>query len=390
MIMIPFQNVSLIIILVVILLITLETQGSKTDETKEATMLPAEHNHHYHRTEDMGRLSFHHFKSTLSTQNEAKLIAEGSSTIDDHHSLPDTAQTFCVTASEQINGRGTSGRLWMGSRGNTYVTIGITMKRWMTNSNRGYLPITLLPLKIGSLVASRIRSFLSECSSTANCNDDDINIGDRNKGVDGTTCDFSDGKSGRVTVKWPNDVLVDREKISGILIESTTNEWLLIGIGINVAHAPPISTTGSNNGRTSTCLQNHCPQNFLSPSINNKDDDKDNNDIDNNKDDDATIQATSIAIARRLGEDLARDVHAWFQQWMDNEQQPTTSSSLAESIVEEWRELVDPEMELILRDVPTLEEKRYVKMVDVLPDGRIKVIGTKDGLEQILVSDYFL
>ena len=38
-------------------------------------------------------------------------------------------------------------------------------------------------------------------------------------------------------IKWPNDVLVDGKKISGILIEYSNN-FVIIGIGINVAHAP--------------------------------------------------------------------------------------------------------------------------------------------------------
>jgi BirA family biotin operon repressor/biotin-[acetyl-CoA-carboxylase] ligase len=52
-----------------------------------------------------------------------------------------------------------------------------------------------------------------------------------------------------VTIKWPNDVLVDGAKVSGTLIEShrlirstEVRRWsaeaLVIGIGVNVAHFP--------------------------------------------------------------------------------------------------------------------------------------------------------
>jgi BirA family biotin operon repressor/biotin-[acetyl-CoA-carboxylase] ligase len=46
-----------------------------------------------------------------------------------------------------------------------------------------------------------------------------------------------------VTHKWPNDVLVDGAKISGILLESGgiaggKVEWLVLGIGINLRHHP--------------------------------------------------------------------------------------------------------------------------------------------------------
>jgi len=46
-----------------------------------------------------------------------------------------------------------------------------------------------------------------------------------------------------VSLKWPNDVLLDGRKVCGILIESgrigrTDALWLAIGIGVNVARAP--------------------------------------------------------------------------------------------------------------------------------------------------------
>ena len=45
-----------------------------------------------------------------------------------------------------------------------------------------------------------------------------------------------------IGIRWPNDVLVDGNKLAGILIEATTNGKLVIGIGLNtnnlVADAP--------------------------------------------------------------------------------------------------------------------------------------------------------
>ena len=46
----------------------------------------------------------------------------------------------------------------------------------------------------------------------------------------------------RVTIKWPNDVLIGGDKAAGILVESGAHAagglWLAVGIGVNLAHAP--------------------------------------------------------------------------------------------------------------------------------------------------------
>ena len=51
--------------------------------------------------------------------------------------------------------------------------------------------------------------------------------------------------------KWPNDVLVDRQKIAGILLESQGNgdavSWIVIGCGVNVASHPDTTTYPATN-----------------------------------------------------------------------------------------------------------------------------------------------
>ncbi len=46
----------------------------------------------------------------------------------------------------------------------------------------------------------------------------------------------------RVSIKWPNDVLIAGDKAAGILVESGAHDagglWLAVGIGVNLAHAP--------------------------------------------------------------------------------------------------------------------------------------------------------
>lgn len=42
---------------------------------------------------------------------------------------------------------------------------------------------------------------------------------------------------GRVSIKWPNDLLADGAKLSGILLERA-DDGVVIGFGVNLAHHP--------------------------------------------------------------------------------------------------------------------------------------------------------
>jgi len=56
-------------------------------------------------------------------------------------------------------------------------------------------------------------------------------------------------------LKWPNDVLLDGAKCAGVLIDAaptgTGLDWLVIGIGVNLRHAPEIP------GRRTATLAQH-------------------------------------------------------------------------------------------------------------------------------------
>lgn len=97
--------------------------------------------------------------------------------------------------------------------GEQFAGIGRNARKWSSPAGKGIYATTLLtvtpeelpvvPLQLANIVASYLR--------------DSFAIGAR--------------------VKWPNDVLVDRRKIAGILIEARMNEnraFLVIGTGINV------------------------------------------------------------------------------------------------------------------------------------------------------------
>ncbi len=324
---------------------------------------------------DDRRLLLYHFESTTSTQDEAKMIAESLSlgpskaaaSPQKKNDLDHDVQTFCVTATSQSLGRGTSGRQWMGAPGNVFVTIGIPIKTWMglrdSDGGRGRtVPLTLLPLRIGDLVASRVQAVLDEeCGAMT------------------TTRQAMppDSSPPMVTVKWPNDVLVDDRKISGTLIESA-HDWFLIGIGINLAHAPDIPTSGPDHGRLAVSISDLC------------------NDQRGSTLSRATTKDYGTALsskAREVGVQLAYDLHGWLNHRPSSSTTSTTTPSTsagyvsAGSIVEGWKRWLDWDMEWTMRDTT---DRERVRIVDVLSDGRIQVSNVDDGSQRILVSDYFL
>lgn len=69
-----------------------------------------------------------------------------------------------------------------------------------------------------------------------------------------------------VGIKWPNDVLLDGVKASGILVESGAHAngdlWLAVGIGVNLTHAPE----GTERGATSVAEKLRADLAYVPPS----------------------------------------------------------------------------------------------------------------------------
>jgi BirA family biotin operon repressor/biotin-[acetyl-CoA-carboxylase] ligase len=117
-----------------------------------------------------------HLRRTDSTNERARALAAAGAP---HGTL--------VTASEQSAGRGRQGRRWTAPPGRALL-CSIVLRD----------PPRLLPLAAGVAVASV--------------------AGDEAK------------------LKWPNDVLIARRKVAGILVEGRPQErWAVLGIGVNVA-----------------------------------------------------------------------------------------------------------------------------------------------------------
>ncbi len=105
---------------------------------------------------------------------------------------------ICI-AEHQTEGRGRKGRKWVSPFGaNLYFSLGL-------NLPMGLSALGGLSLAVGIGLTKMLNKLTSE----------------------------------KVTLKWPNDILVDGRKLAGILVEasgdSTDNSFLNIGIGINWA-----------------------------------------------------------------------------------------------------------------------------------------------------------
>lgn len=132
-----------------------------------------------------------------STNEEAKRCAACQG--DDYMPGP----TWFIARSQSA-GRGRRGRQWVSEAGNLYAS--------------------LLIRPAGSAGEAALLSFAAALA-----------VAEAIEDVTGVTH--------KLKCKWPNDVLYEGKKISGILLESASNaqgelDWLVIGIGVNVAHFP--------------------------------------------------------------------------------------------------------------------------------------------------------
>lgn len=110
------------------------------------------------------------------------------------------AEKFVISAAEQTKGRGRRGRSWLGFAGNLFMSLAL----------KGELKdINFLPFISSLALLQSIKALKPDLE---------------------------------VTLKWPNDVLVQGAKVSGILLEKPENEYIIIGIGVNIKASPDKGT----------------------------------------------------------------------------------------------------------------------------------------------------
>lgn len=131
--------------------------------------------------------TIHHYETIGSTNDQLKAMSGA-------------LEFSCVTASEQTAGRGRRARLWHSAPGDG-LYLSVLLRPEIEASK-----IPLLSLLAAVAVAEAIQPFLISNS--------------------------------QLDIKWPNDVLLNKRKISGILIESTSIAHevprFIVGIGVNL------------------------------------------------------------------------------------------------------------------------------------------------------------
>tara|TARA_Y100000590_G_C15682306_1_gene1000279 strand:+ start:319 stop:903 length:585 start_codon:yes stop_codon:yes gene_type:complete len=119
----------------------------------------------------------------------------------------------CVYAETQTKGRGTHGKKWVSDKGNLFGSVFFPLKENYPTFNEFSV---INPV----IISNVIKNF----------------------------CHLK-----KISLKWPNDLLINKKKICGILQELITlnnKKFLIVGIGINIASSPNID----NNYQTTNIL----------------------------------------------------------------------------------------------------------------------------------------
>lgn len=116
------------------------------------------------------------------------------------HAVP---EGIWLVARRQSAGRGRQGRIWQDGFGNFMGSCAVRL------ADQGHPP----PASLSFVAALAVRDTAAQAL----------------------------GGDGNLALKWPNDVLLDGGKLSGILLEMVRGH-VVVGIGVNLAHAPDLAT----------------------------------------------------------------------------------------------------------------------------------------------------
>ena len=141
-------------------------------------------------------LKYLHYKKVKSTNDIA--IRE----------IKKNKQSGAITADKQVKGRGRYGKKWISYKGNIFVSIFFKINQKISINKLNKLTITLIKKALSKIIKENI------------------------------------------TIKPPNDLLINKKKFAGILQETLINnniKYIIIGIGINLVKNPTIKNYPTTN-----------------------------------------------------------------------------------------------------------------------------------------------
>ncbi len=123
-----------------------------------------------------------------------------------------------IFSKNQTKGRGTMGKKWISKKGNLFLTVFFEMSSIKTNFK-----------ELAILNAFLFKNIISKYVNK------------------------------RIDIKWPNDLLIEKKKICGILQEVVNfkeKKFLIVGVGINTTISPYI------HGLKSSSIKDYAKKNF--------------------------------------------------------------------------------------------------------------------------------
>ena len=130
-----------------------------------------------------------HLESVTSTMSEIKKYLDGENNI-------------CMIADLQTEGVGRRGNKWVSPKGNIYISF---LFKFNLSIEQHFLLSAVTVNSIASLISRYVKE--------------------------------------KINIKWPNDILINNNKIAGIMteiVELNNIKYILIGAGINVSSSPKI------------------------------------------------------------------------------------------------------------------------------------------------------
>jgi BirA family transcriptional regulator, biotin operon repressor / biotin---[acetyl-CoA-carboxylase] ligase len=151
---------------------------------------------------------------------DIRTVSETASTNDDVAALAraGAAEGFWLRAQRQTAGRGRQGRDWVSPPGNLHASTLVRLQP-------GDPPAPSLALVAAVALQEVIALFCAPAQAGAQ------------SGAGSWAPAFAGAQPVQPQIKWPNDLLVDGAKLSGILLERV-DEAVVVGLGVNLAHHP--------------------------------------------------------------------------------------------------------------------------------------------------------